>query len=129
MSLVRASSEASLSPLGVELLRVVVEIGEVRASDLARRLIVTKTSISRYVNEMLDAGLLVQRRDPTDGRATLLSISALGRRTLVEREARRSAVLRELCAGWSEYDVDRLTSLLQRLNDRHQQWLIEQRGL
>ena len=129
MSLVRASSEASLSPLGVELLRVVVEIGEVRASDLARRLIVTKTSISRYVNEMLDAGLLAQRRDPTDGRATLLSISALGRRTLVEREARRSAVLRELCAGWSEYDVDRLTSLLQRLNDRHQQWLIEQRGL
>lgn len=128
MSLVRATSETGLNPLGVELLRVVAEIGEVRASDLARRLIVTKTSISRYVNEMLDAGLLSQRRDPTDGRATLLSISPLGRRTLAEREDRRSAVLRELCAGWTEDDVDRMTTLLQRLNDRHEQWLVEQRG-
>jgi DNA-binding MarR family transcriptional regulator len=94
-----------------------VEAGEIRASDLASALFVTKTSISRYVNEMLDEGLLSQRRDPSDGRATLLSVSPAGRRELEERESRRSAVLRDLCRGWPKEDVTTLTTLLQRLND------------
>jgi DNA-binding MarR family transcriptional regulator len=117
MGLVRASSAPGHSPLAVELLRAVVEAGEIRASDLASELFVTKTSISRYVNEMVAEGLLVQRRDPRDGRATLLRVSASGRRELEEREARRSALLRDLCQGWPKGDVATLTKLLQRLND------------
>jgi DNA-binding MarR family transcriptional regulator len=115
--LVRASNAPGHSPLSVELLRAVVEAGEIRASDLASALFVTKTSISRYVNEMLREGLLVQRRDPSDGRAALLSVSLEGRRELEEREARRSAWLRDLCRGWPKGDVATLTTLLQRLND------------
>jgi len=117
IGLVRASNVPGHSPLSVELLRAVVEAGEIRASDLASALFVTKTSISRYVNAMLAEGLLVQRRDPEDGRATLLSVSPSGRRELEEREARRSALLRELCRGWPRGDVVTLTKLLQRLND------------
>jgi DNA-binding MarR family transcriptional regulator len=117
MGLVRASSAPGHSPLAVELLRAVVEAGEIRASDLASELFVTKTSISRYVNEMVKEGLLVQRRDPSDGRATLLSVSASGRRELEQRETRRSELLRELCKGWPKHDVVTLTTLLQRLND------------
>jgi len=54
MQQVRASSSSGHSPLEVELLRAIVEAGEIRASDLASQLLVTKTSISRYVNGMLD---------------------------------------------------------------------------
>jgi DNA-binding MarR family transcriptional regulator len=117
MQLVRAGSEPGRSPLAIELLRAVMEAGEIRASDLANKLFVTKTSISRYVNEMLKEKLLSQRPDPADGRATLLSVSSSGRRTLAQREARRSRVLHELCAGWPDGDVETLTALLQRLND------------
>jgi DNA-binding MarR family transcriptional regulator len=117
VGLVRQSTSPGHSPLAVEVLRTVVEAGEIRASDLANELFVTKTSISRYVNEMLDDGLLIQRRDPSDGRAMLLSVSAAGRRDLEEREARRSALLRDLCRGWPKGDVATLTKLLQRLND------------
>jgi DNA-binding MarR family transcriptional regulator len=117
MGLVRASNAPGHSPLAVELLRAVVEAGEIRASDLASELFVTKTSISRYVNEMVKEGLLVQRRDPSDGRAVLLRVSTSGRRELEEREARRTALLRDLCAGWPKGDVATLTKLLQRLND------------
>ena len=95
----------------------IVEAGEIRSSDLANQLFVTKTSISRYVNGMLDEGLLIQRRDPSDGRATLLRVSASGRREFEEREARRSAVIQELCEDWPEKDVTELTTLLKRLND------------
>jgi DNA-binding MarR family transcriptional regulator len=117
MQQVRASSAPGHSPLEIELLRAIVEAGEIRASDLANRLFVTKTSISRYVNDMLSEGLLSQRRDPSDGRATLLSVSAAGRREFEEREARRSEFLRDICRGWSKSDVLTLTTLLQRLND------------
>jgi DNA-binding MarR family transcriptional regulator len=117
MGLIRASNEPGHSPLAVELLRAVVEAGEIRASDLASALFVTKTSISRYVNAMVKEGLLIQRRDPSDGRATLLRVSASGRRELEERESRRSALLRDLCEGWPKGDVATLTKLLQRLND------------
>src|ERR1022692_1203394 len=82
MQLVRAGSEPGLSPLAIELLRAVVEAGEIRASDLANQLFVTKTSISRHVNEMLSERLLTQRPDPSDGRATLLGVSWPGRRAL-----------------------------------------------
>ncbi len=117
MQQVRASSTATHTPLEVELLRAIVEAGEIRASDLANHLLVTKTSISRYVKGMLDEGLLVQRPDPRDGRATLLSVSASGRREFEEREARRSALLRQICHDWSASEVRTLTLLLQRLND------------
>jgi DNA-binding MarR family transcriptional regulator len=117
MQQVRATSRSGHSPLEVELLRAIVEAGEIRSSDLANQLFVTKTSISRYVNGMLDEGLLIQRRDPSDGRATLLRVSASGRREFEEREARRSAVIQELCQDWPAKDVTELTTLLKRLND------------
>jgi DNA-binding MarR family transcriptional regulator len=117
MQQVRATSGSGHSPLEVELLRAIVEAGEIRASDLASQLFVTKTSISRYVNGMLDEGLLVQRRDPSDGRAMLLSVSASGQREFEEREARRSAWLQEICHDWNAKDVSELTTLLQRMND------------
>jgi DNA-binding MarR family transcriptional regulator len=117
MQQVRASSGSGHTPLEVELLRAIVEAGEIRASDLASQLFVTKTSISRYVNGMLDEGLLVQRRDPSDGRAMLLSVSPSGQREFEEREAARSAWLREICHDWTARDVTEITALLQRLND------------
>jgi DNA-binding MarR family transcriptional regulator len=123
MQQVRATSGSGHSPLEVELLRAIVEAGEIRASDLASRLFVTKTSISRYVNGMLDEGLLIQRPDPSDGRATLLSVSASGQREFLEREARRSAWLQEICQDWPAKDVTELTTLLQRVNDGIQQIL------
>ena len=125
IQIVRSASASEHSPLAIEVLRAVVEAGEVRASDLASRLFVTKTSISRYVNDMLEEGLLEQRPDPSDGRATLLSVSSAGRRELAERETRRSAVLRELCEGWPAGDVTTLTRLLQRLNDGIQRRFME----
>src|ERR1700691_3727412 len=72
MQQVRASSKSGHSPLEVELLRAIVEAGEIRSSDLASQLFVTKTSISRYVNGMLDEGFFPQRPDPLKRRQRLI---------------------------------------------------------
>ncbi len=104
-------------PLHLEILREVADAGAIRASELADRLHVTKASISRYVAQMVAAGLLATRPDPRDGRAALLTATARGRRALARREARRSRALARLCQGWSASDVEALTRLLRRLND------------
>lgn len=116
MSQLRAPNQPGQNPFELELLREVTDAGEIRASDLASRLLVTKTSISRYVKDMLRGRLLIQRPDPTDGRASLLSVSAAGRRALAQREARRGAWLDEVCADWTNEEVATLAALLQRLN-------------
>jgi len=118
IGVLRSSGDPTQSSLAIELLRTVVDAGEIRASDLAAQLFVTKTSISRYVNLMIREGLLTQRPDPSDGRASLLAVSTRGRAALREREARRQRALAELCEGWSPRDVATLTRLLGRLNDR-----------
>lgn len=104
-------------PLQLEILREVADAGELRASDLAERLYVTKASISRYVSQMRRSGLVATRPDPLDGRAALLSATARGRQALARREARRARALARLCDGWTDDDVATLTDLLHRLND------------
>lgn len=104
-------------PLQLEILREVADAGQIRASELADRLHVTKASISRYVAQMVATGLLSTRPDPRDGRAALLTVTPRGRRALAQREARRSRALARLCQEWSASDVEALTSLLRRLND------------
>ncbi len=117
LSPLRQHLDSSEGPLQLEILREVADAGEIRASGLADRLHVTKASISRYVAQMVAAGLLATRPDPGDGRAALLSATARGRRALARREARRSRALARLCEEWSADDVTALTRLLSRLND------------
>ena len=85
MQLVRATNAPGHSPLEVELLRAIVEAGEIRASDLASRLFVTKTSISRYVNDMLSEGLLPAARSFRRSRDAVVGV---GRRSAGIRRTR-----------------------------------------
>lgn len=117
LSQLRHGVDESERPLQLELLREVAAAGELRASDLAARVYVTKVSISRYVAEMRRSGLLATRPDPDDGRATLLSVTRSGRQALARRERRRARALSQLCAAWSDEDMATLTDLLHRLND------------
>jgi DNA-binding MarR family transcriptional regulator len=117
LSQLRHGDDESERPLQLELLREVAAAGELRASELAARVYVTRASISRYVTEMRRSGLLATRPDPADGRATLLSVTPRGRQALARRERRRVRALAELCATWNDEDVATLTDLLHRLND------------
>lgn len=56
--------------------------GRLRMRDLASRVVLSRTRVSRVVDEMLRAGLVAKVPDPTDGRATFAEITDTGRREL-----------------------------------------------
>jgi DNA-binding MarR family transcriptional regulator len=50
-----------------------------RMQDLGERVVLSRTRVSRLVDELEAAGLVMRRPDPSDGRATIASITAAGR--------------------------------------------------
>ena len=58
------------------------EDGRLRMSDLADRVVLSRTRVSRLVGEVVARGLVERRADPTDGRAQLAVITAAGRSAL-----------------------------------------------
>ena len=53
-----------------------------RMSELGERVVLSRTRVSRIAASMADAGLLEQRPDPEDGRATLATLTPKGRAAL-----------------------------------------------
>ena len=53
--------------------------GPLTASDIAERLMLDKGHLSRMIKDLDERGLITRQADPTDKRATLLSVSEAGR--------------------------------------------------
>ena len=98
------------------LLVLLDDAGPLRASDVVVRLGLDKSTVSRQVASLVDAGLVDRVADPDDGRAQVLSTSPEGHRRLSEiRDARRARWEADL-ADWATDDVAALGALLGRLN-------------
>ena len=52
--------------------------GQLRMQELAARVVLSRTRVSRLVGELADAGLVRRHPDPDDGRATLATITPRG---------------------------------------------------
>jgi DNA-binding MarR family transcriptional regulator len=94
--------------------RLAVE-GPLRISDLAAREAMTQPGVTLLVNRLADAGYAERVPDPTDGRATLVRITAAGRDVLADRTAARAQVLHERLADLDEDDRLRLIAALPAL--------------
>lgn len=60
-------------------------------AELARRLRLEKSTVSRLVGQLAGRGWLQRRADPGDGRATLLALTPTGRQAAAELAAARAA--------------------------------------
>lgn len=56
--------------------------GRLRMQELAGRVVLSRTRVSRVVDEMGRSGMVAKQPDPVDGRATLAVITDRGRREL-----------------------------------------------
>ncbi len=116
----RCATSASAHPadLGVALegvLRFVADGGRSRASDIAGRLGIGASALSRQVAELEEHALIAREPDPADGRAYLLSISGNGRSYLTDIQHRRASTIQQMLAGWSEEDAAHTASTVQHL--------------
>ena len=90
--------------------------GPMRASAMAESFGIDKGAISRQVQHLMDLGLVDRAPDPEDGRATLVSASALAEARLADIHGDRRRWLDAKLGDWSSDDLARLVDLLGRYN-------------
>lgn len=82
--------------------------------ELARRESVAHPTMSRLVNGLEKAGLAKRRRDPKDGRSSLLSLTEQGEHLYQEVAARRVQLFELLLAQLSPATVEEILVLAER---------------
>jgi DNA-binding MarR family transcriptional regulator len=90
---VRRQAPTQVSTSTVTTLDTLLTAGPQRISDLAEHEALSQPGMTTLVNRLEGAGLAERVPDPTDGRATLVRITAGGRRLLADRRTERTAAL------------------------------------
>jgi DNA-binding MarR family transcriptional regulator len=91
--------------------------GPTRQGHLAEAIGLDASTVSRHVRALLDEGLVEVSRDPQDGRASVLAISAAGRDFLTAHLTRSRQVLQAATASFSDAERAELVRLLRTLAD------------
>jgi DNA-binding MarR family transcriptional regulator len=116
----RAASLASLSewdvtPSQMRAVRVLTKHGAMRSSDLAGHLHIAPRSATEVVDALSDKGLVTRDPDPTDRRATLVSLTASGRSLSDEVRRARGVESERMFERLSSADRDHLARILRTL--------------
>jgi len=116
LRLERGSDDLTLSQLAV--LGTLERHGESTVGELAHLERVTPPSMTRIVNSLVDAELVVRRPHQTDGRQVIVDLTDGARALLTEDRRRRNAWLALRLAELTDDDRDllrRVAPLLDRL--------------
>lgn len=105
-----------VNPHQAHALRAIHRLEPVRPSDVAERLRVARGSATEVVDALVNGGWAERTRDPSDGRATLLSLTLAGNDLLAEVAAARDRGAERVLGALSPADrralQDALTPLL-----------------
>lgn len=92
------------------LLSLVDELQPVRISTLAAADHTTQPTMTAHVRRLEDTGLLRREADPSDARASLISLSEAGTRALTDIRTARTAALLPHLDALTDADVATLTA-------------------
>lgn len=106
----------SLNDLAILLHLQAARGGRMRRVDLASRMLLSQSGITRGLAPLERLGLVARESDPRDARVGYATLTAAGRQRLREARATADRISRETFAlGWQAREVDTLTHLLTRL--------------
>ena len=88
-----------------------------RVSEIAERVHLDISTVSRQVSALVGQGSVSRVADPSDGRAHMLALTDDGRQLLTQLRDRRNGWLGEVTAEWSDDDIATFASLLRRFAD------------
>lgn len=119
MSVVRQRAprvHPKVDPIGYPLLFNLLDEPR-RLSEIAERVHLDISTVSRQVSTLVAQGLVAKVADPSDGRAQMLTLTDEGRQMLIAIRARRNGWLAEVVTDWSDADLATFDSLLTRFAD------------
>ncbi|GAA2111050.1 MarR family transcriptional regulator [Microlunatus panaciterrae] len=116
--LMRQRTASDIDPGTFWLLHTLRCNGALRVTELAAKMSLDSSTVSRHVQQLDRSGLVERKADPDDGRAQLVDVSARGHELLNEGFAQRKAALIQHFVSWDREDVEALERLLNKfVND------------
>jgi DNA-binding MarR family transcriptional regulator len=89
-----------------------------RMTEISQRMMVTGGNITRIADQLLAEGLITRSVAPGDRRASIVKLSAAGRRAFAEMARRHEEWIVEMFGGLAESERNQLYALLAKLK-RH----------
>lgn len=112
---VAARSGTGMGTLAFSVLGKVIAEGPVRMRDLAEAVRMHPAALTRQVQALEAEGLVARSADPLDGRASMVEVTAEGRRAHRGFESASDGIMSEQLAGWSDAELGALVESLDRL--------------
>lgn len=109
-----AKSGESIDQPSHATLRHLLAWGPMRPTALAEVLATGASYVSKIVRRLESDGLVERKTDPTDRRATLISLTEAGEEAARGVYALGDRMIAEVLEGWSAADIRRYTALTER---------------
>lgn len=117
MRLARLPVDEPVDKAGLAVMHETSTLGTARPSELAARMCLDVSTISRHLHSLELQGMVARTIDPVDARAQRVSLTTRGTEVLARVLEHRAATIRAATTGWSEADSHGLCRLLRRLAD------------
>ena len=114
--MLRAVSSSPLTLSQFHLLKLMTFDGQHQVSEVANFLGVSPPAATKNIDKLERLGLLVRAQSTGDRRATLLSVTAKGRRLVHRYERVKAERLAPVLAAFEPQEIARLASLLERFS-------------
>ncbi|MEV6288812.1 MarR family transcriptional regulator [Kribbella sp. NPDC051770] len=107
--------DAGLRRADASVLKVLAKDGEQRGGEIAGKLGVDASVVSRQLTALESDGLVSRRPDPADARVSLVALSPIGRERLEALYAGYTRQLRSALADWNDDDMAAAAETLRRV--------------
>ncbi|KQY54612.1 MULTISPECIES: MarR family winged helix-turn-helix transcriptional regulator [unclassified Nocardioides] len=117
------SGEVELERSSYGILCLLDDNGPQRLGAIAQAFRLDPSTITRQVQAVVRLGLAEKTVDPTDRRASVLTLTTEGARAVHEERDRRRGLLDIMLASWSQTERDEFLRSLQRFNRTVDDWI------
>lgn len=97
--------------------------GPLRLGAIAHRFQLDPSTITRQVQAVVRLGLAEKRVDPSDRRASILSLTPVGQETIIQARSHRRRMLQAILQDWTTEQRTEFLAALRRFNSTVESWI------
>jgi DNA-binding MarR family transcriptional regulator len=110
-------AETELKLLHLEIMKVLQEEGTRHVAKIGERLVIAKAQMTHLIDKLVELGLVERETCASDRRTMNISLTAKGRKFMVEQDALFLNALRDNMASLTENELEALSGSLRNLRD------------
>ena len=118
-----SSGEVVLERSSYGILCLILDDGPQRLGTIATAFTLDPSTITRQVQAVEKAGLAIKTVDPSDRRASLLSLTDQGREAIETARAYRREMLAKVIGDWPDDERQSFGTSLKKFNDTVEDWI------